>query len=633
MTERAINLPAEFTSKILNMEESQAFQPIENYGVIGNMRSIALVCTNGSIDFLCFPNFDSPTVFAGLLDPERGGHFKVCPELQEMRTRQLYLPETNILLTRFLSDEAVVEITDFMPVVEDKDQRYGHHIMRMIRAIRGEPRLKMRCAPRFDYARSGHEARAADHSIYFIPASKDCPSVALHATFPMEIDGKDATATFTLKAGETATVVFGEVDDEEKQAAAVLDPNNIEEHFKETSDFWRGWIGGSHYKGRWREMVNRSALMLKMLCSDEYGSLIASPTFGLPEHVGGERNWDYRYTWLRDSSFSLYAFIRLGFTQEARAFTHWIRDRMHEDAQRGPLQTMYHPDGRQDLEESVLDSLTGYKNSRPVRIGNGAYKQLQLDIYGEFMDAVYLSNKYGDGISHDGWQSLQRILDWLAQNWQRADEGIWEVRGGPKEFLHSRLMCWVAFDRAVRLAEKRSLAGPTEKWHAIRDEIHDDIFANFWNEKLQSFVQFKGAEAVDASVLLMPLMRFISPVDRRWLLTLKAVERFLVEDTLVYRYDNAMAPVDGLRGQEGSFTACSFWYIECLARAHQVEKARLLFEKMLGYANHVGLYSEELGPSGEHLGNFPQAFTHLALISAATFLDRALDGNNKGPWR
>jgi GH15 family glucan-1,4-alpha-glucosidase len=616
------------------MEQEQAFQPIENYGVIGNMRSIALVCTNGSIDFLCFPGFDSPTVFAGLLDPERGGHFRICPDIEDMRTRQLYLPDTNILLTRFLSDTGVAEITDFMPVVEDGDRkRYGHHILRMISVTKGEVRFSMRCAPRFNYARSEHEAVCEDKSICFVPASQDCPSMALHTTFPMQVEGKDATAVFTLKAGETATVAFGELDEEEKPGEAVLDPENVEQHFNETANFWRGWIGRSRYTGRWREMVHRSVLMLKLLCSADYGSLIAAPTFGLPERIGGERNWDYRYTWLRDSSFSLYAFIRMGFVEEARAFTNWIRDRMHEDAQHGPLQVMYHPDGRQDLEEIILDSLSGYENSRPVRIGNGAYQQLQLDIYGDFMDAVYLSNKYGDAISHDGWQSLQRILDWLAENWERPDEGIWEVRGGRREFLHSRLMCWVAFDRAIRLADKRSLAGPTEKWHEIRDTIHDDIHANFWNEKLQAFVQYKDAEVVDASVLLMPLMRFISPVDPRWLTTLDAIEQKLTEGSLVYRYDNAASPVDGLRGQEGSFTACSFWYIECLARAHQTEKARLLFEKMLGYANHVGLYSEELGSSGEHLGNFPQAFTHLALISAATFLDRELDGGNKGPWR
>jgi GH15 family glucan-1,4-alpha-glucosidase len=616
------------------MEQAKGFQPIENYGVIGNMRSIALVCTNGSIDFLCFPGFDSPTVFAGLLDPKRGGHFRISPENENMRTRQLYLPDTNILLTRFLSDDGVAEITDFMPIVEEKDrQRYGHHILRMIRVTKGEVRFRMRCAPRFDYARGRHRAMLKEGSVCFVPESKGFPGMALHASFPMRVESEDVTAEFTLKSGETATVAFGEIGEEEEAGNAVLDPKNIERHFDETANFWRKWIGRSRYAGRWREMVHRSVLMLKLLCSADYGSLIASPTFGLPERVGGERNWDYRYTWLRDSSFSMYAFIRLGFVEETRAFTHWIRDRMHEDAQRGPLQVMYHPDGRKELEELVLESLSGYKNSRPVRIGNAAYKQLQLDIYGEFMDAVYLANKYGDGISYDGWQSIQRILDWLAKNWERPDEGIWEVRGERREFLHSRLMCWVAFDRAIRLAGKRSLSGPTEKWREIRDAIHSDIFANFWNEKLKSFVQYKGAEAVDASVLLMPLMRFISPVDRRWLSTLEAVERFLIEDTLVYRYDNAMTPIDGLRGEEGSFTACSFWYIECLARAHQTDKARLFFDKMLGYANHLGLYSEELGSGGEHLGNFPQAFTHLALISAATFLDRELDGNNRVPWR
>jgi len=617
------------------MDKAQGFQPIENYGVIGNMRSIALVCSNGSIDFLCFPAFDSPTVFAALLDPERGGNFRISPQLKDMRTRQLYLPDTNILLTRFLSDDGVVELTDFMPVVESKDKaghRYGHHVLRMIRVIKGEVRFEMRCAPRFDYARGRHRTVSQKHAICFEPESGS-PSMALHATFPMRIDGDDAIAEFTLKAGQTATVAFGEVGEEETAWQEILDPKSIEPYFEQTSSFWRNWIAQSNYKGRWREMVNRSALTLKLLFSVEHGSLIAAPTFGLPEHVGGERNWDYRYTWLRDSSFTLYAFIRLGFVEEAAAFTKWIRDRMQENAQQGPLQLMYHIDGRQGIEESTLDSLRGYKDSRPVRIGNAAYTQLQLDIYGEFMDALYLSNKYGDGISRDGWQDIQRILEWLAKNWRRPDEGIWEVRGGRREFLHSRLMSWVAFDRAIRLAAKRSLSGPTEKWRQIRDEIHHDIFENFWSDKLKSFVQYKGAEAVDASVLLMPLMRFISPVDGRWLLTLEAIERNLVEDTLVYRYDNAVAAIDGLRGEEGSFTACSFWYIECLARAHRTTKARLLFDKMLGYANHLGLYSEELGSSGEHLGNFPQAFTHLALISAATLLDRELDGGNKGAWR
>ncbi|MGA7313723.1 MAG: glycoside hydrolase family 15 protein [Silvibacterium sp.] len=617
-----------------NTRDSAGFQPIENYGVIGNMRSIALVSVDGSIDFLCFPNFDSPTVFAALLDPQRGGSLRISPDIDNLRTKQLYLPDTNILVTRFLSESGVAEITDFMPVVESKDKvPYGHHILRMLRVIKGQITFRMRCAPRFDYARSGHTAHNEDGSICFAPESKDCPSLALHATFPTQLDGNDATATFTLSAGETATLAFGQIDEEDKTGVTILDLANVDEHFQQTYRFWRTWISRSNYTGRWREMVNRSALMLKLLCSDEYGSLIAAPTFSLPEQVGGERNWDYRYTWLRDSSFSLYAFMQLGFVEEAQAFTRWIRGRLHEDAEHGPLQVMYHPDGRQDLDEIILESLSGYQNSRPVRIGNGAYQQLQLDIYGELIDAIYLASKYGDGISYDGWHDLQRILDWLVKNWNRPDEGIWEVRGGRREFLHSRLMCWVAFDRAIRLAGKRSLAAPIEKWREIRDLIYEDIHTNFWSDDLKSFVQYKGSNTLDASVLLMPLMRFISPTDRRWLSTLEAIETHLTEDSLVYRYDNISSPVDGLRGGEGSFTACSFWFIECLARSHQLEKARLLFDKMLGYANHVGLYSEQLGSSGEHLGNFPQAFTHLALISAATFLDRALSGHAHTPWR
>ncbi len=627
------------------MRKPGGFQPIENYGAIGNMRSIALVSIEGSIDFLCFPHFDSPTIFAALLDPARGGSFTLRPELEGMRTKQMYLPDTNILLTRFLSDSGVAEVTDFMPVVANGGKGkpgYGHHIIRMVRVVKGQVRFTMRCAPRFDYGRAVHRAHKMSDAICFDPRGSDLPAMALHATFPLHLAGGDAHATFKLNAGETAMIAFGQLDEEETTPGAVLEHERVEQHFRETSQFWRNWIAQSRYTGRWREMVNRSALVLKMLCSAEHGSLIAAATFGLPEHLGGERNWDYRYTWLRDSSFSMYAFMRLGLTDEMRAFAHWIRERIRDDAVHGPLQVMYRANGDRKLNEIKLESLCGYHGSRPVRIGNAAYKQLQLDIYGELMDAVYLANKYGDGLSYDGLHSLQRILDWLAKNWKRADEGIWEVRGGRRHFLHSRLMCWVAFDRMIRLSEKRSLAGPIDKWRQIRDTIYQDIFKNYWNPKLNAFVQSRGGSRLDAAVLLMPLMRFVSPVDRRWLSTLDAIEKTLTEDALVYRYDpepksrrrkGARSPVDGLRGAEGSFTACSFWFVECLARAHQTEKARLLFDKMLGYANHLGLYSEQVGSGGEHLGNFPQAFTHLALISAATYLDRALSGADHSTWR
>lgn len=604
-----------------------SFQPIENYGVIGNMRSIALVGMNGAIDFLCYPNFDSPTVFAALLDDKKGGCFQIEPQLTNMRVRQLYLPNTNILLTRFLAEEGVAELTDYMPIESEAEP--PNEIVRSVCVIKGNIKFKMACRPRFNYAKSSHQTEVGDRSAVFSPVDTICLPMALYSTVPLKQDSQDIISNFSLQSGETATFIFGGVRPTGQQPELEL----MKERFQLTSRFWNAWIAKSKYKGRWREMVQRSALMLKLLISREHGSLIAAPTCSLPESIGGVRNWDYRFTWLRDATFTLYALIRLGFTEEMEAFIGWLKGRLGDDAQRGPLQVMYGIDGRQNLDEVTLDYLCGYENSRPVRIGNAAYQQLQLDIYGEMMDSVYLANKYGDPISHAGWQNVKRILDWLAKNWQRPDEGMWEVRGGRREFLHSRLMCWVAFDRALRLAQKRSLSGPLHLWRDARDEIRNDIFTNFWSDRLQSFVQSKGTEDLDASTLLMPMMRFISPVDPMWLSTLRAIEKRLIEDTLVRRYEVERTHVDGLPGPEGSFTACSFWYVECLARAGELEKAQLLFEKLLGYANHLGLYSEELGSNGQHLGNFPQAFTHLALISAATYLDRELSGAGDEVWR
>ncbi|HKS74579.1 MAG TPA: glycoside hydrolase family 15 protein [Terriglobales bacterium] len=604
-----------------------SFQPIEDYGVIGNMRSIALVGTHGSIDFLCYPEFDSPSVFAALLDDKKGGCFQVEPQLTNMRIRQLYLPDTNILITRFLAEEGVAELTDYMPIESNGEQ--PNEIIRRLSVIRGNVQFKMSCRPRFDYGRSAHRLKVADGCATFFPEDGKCIPMALYSTVAIAQEDQDVVAQFHLKADDTATFVLGEP----RKEGQPPEMDFVDQRFHETARFWKEWMAKSKYRGRWREMVNRSALILKLLISRKHGSLVAAATFSLPEKIGGVRNWDYRYTWLRDATFTLYALIRLGFVDETESFIEWLLQRLSDDAERGPLQVMYGIDGRQKLDECTLDHLSGYENSRPVRIGNAAYQQLQLDIYGEMMDAIYLANKYGDPISYSGWQDVQRILAWLEKNWRRPDEGIWEIRAEPREFLHSRVMCWVAFDRALRLAQKRSLSGPIGQWLRTRDEIRDDIFTNFWNERLQSFVQAKGTEDLDASALLLPLVRFISPVDPMWLSTLNAIEKHLVEDTLVRRYEVERSHVDGLPGGEGSFTACSFWYVECLARAGHLEKAQLLFEKLLGYANHLGLYSEELGANGQHLGNFPQAFTHLALISAATYLDRALSGTGVTEWR
>jgi GH15 family glucan-1,4-alpha-glucosidase len=395
--------------------------------------------------------------------------------------------------------------------------------------------------------------------------------------------------------------------------------------FEETVSYWRRWLGRSRYTGRWREMVHRSALTLKLLTYEPTGAIVAAPTASLPELLGGERNWDYRYTWIRDAAFSLYALLRLGFTEEAEAFSGWLGDRFDDGKQHraGPLQIMYGIDGRSDLTEEVLEHFEGYRGSAPVRIGNDAADQLQLDIYGELIDSVYLFNKYGRPIYHEAWEALQRIVEWVCDNWDQPDEGIWEVRGGQHNFVYSRLMSWVAIERAIRMARQRGLPADLVKWLGARDAVYRQIMERGWHEKRQAFVQHYDAEYLDASVLLMPLVKFIAPTDPKWLSTLDAISNELVADSLVYRYNTGASP-DGLVGEEGTFSICSFWYVEALARAGRLDEARLAFEKMLTYANHLGLYSEEIGPTGEQLGNFPQAFTHLALISAAFNLDRQL---------
>ncbi len=595
------------------------YRPIEDYGLIGDMRTTALVGMDGSIDFLCYPDFDSPSVFAALLDHARGGRFQLHPVLPEARPKQLYLPDNNILLSRFLSEEGVAEVSDFMPV----DERGGAPtLVRRAKTVRGEVRFEMVCAPRFDYGRASHRVEAGDGEVLFHADGPQGLSLRLRSDRPLRIVQGDAVSTFTLGTGETAAFVLEQA--EAGVPARSASPDYVARSFKETSNFWRSWIGRSTYRGRWQEIVHRSALALKLLTSRRHGSLIAAPTFGLPETVGGKRNWDYRYTWIRDASFTLYALMRLGFDDEAGHFMHWLEMVVGQIGSGDGLQVMYGLDGRSRLAEVPLGHLEGYRGSSPVRVGNAAHNQLQLDIYGELMDSVYLYDKYGEPIHYDLWVKLIGLVDWVCDNWRQPDEGIWEVRGGRQEFLSSRVMCWVAVDRALRLAGRRSLPAPRQQWLAAREAIYRDVFEHFWDGRRRTFVQHRGTRAVDAASLLMPLVRFIGPTDPRWLSTLAAVEQDLVDDSLVRRYRLEDAAPDGFTGTEGTFNMCSFWYIECVGRAGDLNKARFLFEKVLGYANHLGLYSEELGRRGEHLGNFPQAFTHLALISAAFDLDRRL---------
>jgi GH15 family glucan-1,4-alpha-glucosidase len=542
-----------------------------------------------------------------------------------MKSKQLYLPDTNVLLTRFLSQEGVSEITDFMPVEE---LYTGKELIRRVTTVRGKVRYKLTCSPRFNYARSPHSVEVrSDHEILFVSKGEDGTVLRLVGSVPLQVVNNDTVAEFTLMANQTADFLLEHVDkghSEEKDFK-----NFITESLFRTVNYWKDWVAQSIYKGRWMEIVNRSALVLKLLTSYQYGSIVAAPTFSLPESIGFDRNWDYRYTWIRDASFTIYAMIRLGYTKEAGAFMNWVEKLCRDIKGQNRLGIMYAISGDRQLKEKILDHLNGYNGSKPVRIGNDAYRQLQLDIYGELMDSVFLYNKYGEPIAYDFWKDLEQQIDWLSKNWDQPDEGIWEVRGGKHKFLYSRLMCWVALDRAIKIASVRSFPLHSS-WKTERDKIYDNIFADFWNEEQQAFMQYPGASTVDASSLLMPLVRFISPKDPRWLSTLKRIEDELVSDSLVYRYRPEIAAPDGLVSHEGTFSMCTFWYVECLSKAGQLDKARFYFEKMLGYANHLGLYSEQLGFEGEHLGNFPQAFTHLGLISAAYNLDKQLnDRRNK----
>ncbi|MGB5826226.1 MAG: glycoside hydrolase family 15 protein [Pseudomonas mandelii] len=596
---------------------------IDAHGIIGDMRSAALVNDKGSVDFFCWPEFDSPSIFCSLLDTPEAGIFQLSPDLPDARREQIYLPDTNVLQTRWLSERAVVEVTDLLPIGDSEDDLPV--LMRRVRVVSGQATFHMRCAVRHDYARARTHARMDAKDVAF--EADDQPSLRLASDQTLRIDGNAAVAEFTLKQDQSAEFLLGGIDDPRfNEGAAGL-------CLERTLKFWRDWSGQSNYRGRWREMVNRSALALKLLTSRKHGAILAAATFGLPETPGGERNWDYRYTWIRDASFTVYAFMRLGFVQEANDYMRWLRGRV-SDCHGKPmkLNILYAIDGRQELPETELTHLSGHGGATPVRIGNQAYDQIQLDIFGELMDAVYLVNKYGDAISHEGWKHAVGVVDQVCETWQQEDVGIWEMRGEQHHFLHSRLMCWVALDRAIRLASKRSLPAPFSRWDQTRQAIYADIWDNFWNEERGHFVQHIGGTTLDGSMLLMPLVRFVSAKDPRWLSTLEAIQKTLVRDGMVYRYRNEDSQIDGLNGTEGAFAACSFWYVECLARAGQVEKAHLEFEQLLRYANPLGLYAEEFDSHGRHLGNTPQALTHLALISAASFLDRKLSGE-KNYWQ
>ena len=595
---------------------SARYPAIADHGVIGDLETAALVAVDGTIDFLCLPSFDSPSVFLSLLDAERGGRFRVDAEVADARRDQRYLTDTNVLVTRTIGAAAELEVYDFMPVPRRPSPS---RVVRLARVTRGQTRVRCVCAPRFDYGRGSHTVTVTDKAATFISA--DGTRLRLTSTAPLTTDGRDVAAEAELTAGEEVAFILELLGG--RGDGRMLAAKEARRQLRRTVVYWRRWIAKARYEGEWRAAVRRSALTLKLLQSRRTGAIVASPTFGLPEQIGGSRNWDFRYAWIRDSAFTVHALGRIGLGREADAFAQWVIERCAEATSPGELQSLYTIEGGREITEHTLDHLEGHAGSRPVRIGNAAYDQLQLDIYGELLDALQQRDQHGEPPSRTLWNRIVELTEWVARNWTRADQGIWEVRSGCQEFLYSRVMCWVAMDRALRIAARRRLPAPRERWRAVRDAIRADIDEHFWSASLGAFVGTRDGDAIDAACLVMPLVGFIAPSDPRWQSTLRAVEARLVRDGMVRRYDMTGMDTDAGSADAPSFTVCSFWYVECLARAGERERARLTMQRLLERASPLGLYAEDLGAAGEQLGNFPQGLPHSALIEAAAALEEA----------
>nr|WP_269089875.1 glycoside hydrolase family 15 protein [Micromonospora acroterricola] len=602
----------------------EGYPAIEDHGVIGDLQTAALVARDGTLTWFCAPRFDSPSIFAGLLDRHRGGYFRISPDGVRYVSKQLYLPDTAILITRFISADGVGEVVDFMPVAGEQPTD-RHRIVRVLNIVRGSMRFRVECRPRFNYGRDRHELEIRSDGSVFRSA---LTTLTLRVSRPVRRlvpeenirnENGDLVAFATLHQGDRAAVIIDTASPDEPH---LIPYEQVQAMFEQTRDYWRGWLDRSRYTGRWREMVERSAITLKLMTYAPTGAMVAAPTTALPEELGGTRNWDYRYTWIRDTSFSVQALLGLGFTDEAGRYIDWLDERVREAGDNDiPLKIMYRVDGSSDLHEETLDHFEGYRGSAPVRIGNEAADQLQIDIHGEALYAMHSADQQGIRASHDVWESTVRLVDWLCRNWDQADAGIWESRHHPRDYTYGRLMSWVAFDRAIRLAARHGRPGDINRWVQQRDAVYRQIMRHGYHPGRQSFVQAYGENVLDAALLMMPAVGFVAPSDPRWQSTLRAIDQDLVSDSLVYRYDPAASP-DGLPGNEGTFNMCTFWYAQALACSGRLDDARLTFEKMLTFSNHLGLYAEEIAPTGEQIGNYPQAFSHLSLINTALALDQ-----------
>jgi GH15 family glucan-1,4-alpha-glucosidase len=582
---------------------------IEDYAVIGDTQSAALVGRDGSIDWLCFPRFDSPACFSALLGTPEHGRWLLAPEAPVKEVRRRYRGQTLVLETEFHTDEGVVRVIDAMPI-----RTRWLDLVRVVEGVKGRVRMKMELVVRFDYGSIIPWVRQTKRALLAIGGPD---ALELFSPVPTRGEGFTTVASFDVAAGDRLPFLINWYPSHE-EAPPRTDPLR---QLELTERHWQKWSDRCTYQGPWREAVVRSLLTLKALTYEPTGGIVAAVTTSLPECIGGVRNWDYRYCWVRDATLCLYALLQGGYVEEAKAWRDWL----HRSVAGSPddLRTLYGVQGERRLTELELPWLPGYENSRPVRVGNLAANQLQLDVYGELMDALYTATRMGIQTSENAWRVQRLLIQWLEHNWQQPDEGIWEVRGPRRQFTHSKVMCWVALDRTVKMVEQFGLVGPVDQWRQLRDRIHAEVCEKGWSEKRQSFTQFYGSDLLDASLLLIPQLGFLPAKDPRVVKTVEAIQRDLVRDGLVLRYRTDETGVDGLPPGEGVFLPCSFWLADALAMLDRQDEARELFERLLSLRNDVGLLSEEYDPRTRRLvGNFPQAFSHIALVDTASNLGR-----------
>ncbi len=606
------------------------YKKISEFGIIGNLRTVALIADNGCLDWLCLPYIDSPSVFAALLDDVRGGMFSVQP-VEDFDSVSEYVPRTNILVTRFRTRTGLMKLTDFMPIAEyeaDSDAELRHALYRLIEIERGRVDVGVRFQPAFDYAREETVITEIDDGVR---AKGGSHSVGLVCTKPLRAEGNAAVGEWTLDSGDKVCLRMGTTGEEtvcSLEDCRPIDWETAQAALEETATFWRSWLdkretGRSVVESRYKDRLERSALVLKLLFYGPTGAIAAAATTSLPETVGGVRNWDYRYTWIRDASFTLQALFNLGHLSETEAYLGWIESVIAQSGGAAGMQIMYGLRGERELEEIELDHLDGYKGSRPVRVGNGAARQVQMDIYGELMDSALKLSDYVGKITPEQWRFLREICDYVAENHNTKDSGIWEVRGGPKHFIYSKVMCWVALDRGVTIAERYGFHADSDRWRRVMAEIKDDVLDKGFDSEKQAFVQHYGSNALDSSNLLIPMLGFLPFDDARVISTVEAIVDELSHDGLLYRYRCE----DGLDGEEGVFLLCSFWLIDCYTHMGRLEEAEDLLLKLERAASPLGLFSEEYDPRWrESLGNYPQAFTHIGYINAVTHL---LDAKEK----